>query len=825
MTGAEAADPHPPDADRAAVYRLTPGLDVVPVGDDVVLAADGVRVRLEGASAGLFRDRVLPLLDGTRTLGEVAAAVPGVAVDDLRRHLDALVKARVLLRDRPPAGADPFLRFLDAAGMPEPSATAHLGALRVAIVGLEGPGAHAAACLAASGVGALVLADPYPCQPANLPLMPALGAPGGGAVGTPRQQVMAAALAAGGGPTRVEVAGPEPLGREAVAALCDDADLVVACLDRGLSSANHWLNAASVATGVPALYAELRGPTALVGPLVVPGETACYLCWRMRAIACDDDFQASMAVEELRDRQREPVLHERGALPALSAVAGGMVAIEALKHLLGIGVDALVARVHEIDVVGGRSDVHQVLAVPDCPTCKKKKPSRAWPPLDRLIAGAGPAGDILALEPVLVSARCGVVKLAQEIPKDVSEPERPYVWRAELANHSFAPKPDPEQTSCTGKGMTRDAARATALGEAVERYSAGCWDDGEIVVARRDHLDAPSLDPRALVLYRDEQYAEVPYAPYDPARPMGWVPARALAGGGEVLVPALAVFMNYHPSPGEHLFQPTSNGLGTGPTPAAAVLSALLEVMERDAFVIAWMNRLPATRFDPASHPDPDVVGLCQAFERRGVAVHLLALPTDHPASVFLSLAVDERGERPAAAVGLGADVDPAAAARKAALELGQIRPALRASLRRAETRARVDALVADPTTVTDLDDHDLLYTDPRMLSSFDFLLAGPAGEFAPARAGSPGDRLRLLVDHFGAAGNDVLACDLTTPEMGRLGLSTARVIVPELQPIHFGWKESRLGGTRLFELPHRLGLTPAPTTPAGLNQDPHPLA
>jgi hypothetical protein len=50
-------------------------------------------------------------------------------------------------------------------------------------------------------------------------------------------------------------------------------------------------------------------------------------------------------------------------------------------------------------------------------------------------------------------------------------------------------------------------------------------------------------------------------------------------------------------------------------------------------------------------------------------------------------------------------------------------------------------------------------------------------------------------------------------------------VIVPGFQPIHFGWDEARLGGRRLYEVPHRLGLTAAPTSPQELNADPHPLA
>lgn len=43
------------------------------------------------------------------------------------------------------------------------------------------------------------------------------------------------------------------------------------------------------------------------------------------------------------------------------------------------------------------------------------------------------------------------------------------------------------------------------LGEAVERYSASIWKRDEVVYARRDALDVPSLDPRELALYAPDQ--------------------------------------------------------------------------------------------------------------------------------------------------------------------------------------------------------------------------------------------------------------------------------------------------------------------------------
>jgi ribosomal protein S12 methylthiotransferase accessory factor len=62
-------------------------------------------------------------------------------------------------------------------------------------------------------------------------------------------------------------------------------------------------------------------------------------------------------------------------------------------------------------------------------------------------------------------------------------------------------------------------------------------------------------------------------------------------------------------------------------------------------------------------------------------------------------------------------------------------------------------------------------------------------------------------------------------PDVGAYGFHVVRVIATELQPVHFGHGQERLGGRRLFELPWQLGLAAAPRTEADLNRCPHPLA
>jgi ribosomal protein S12 methylthiotransferase accessory factor len=708
-------------------------------------------------------------------------------------------------------------------GLPPDEARRRLADLRVAVIGLEGHGAHAAAALAACGVGTLVLVDPYPCQPGNLALMPPVGPD---VLGWPREQVVQRAIEASDTGTLVTVGGAETVIPEGIGALAPGCQLLVGCFDKGLAAADAWINQASLASGVPALFARLEGRVALLGPLVLPGVTACHACWQARSFACDTDPSSARAYADLLDRRRRPALHERAVPPPLAAVAGATVALEALKHLLSADLPTLAGRVQELDALRSRSELHAVLRVPGCPACWTPWPSHQPAPLDDLVGTTGMGGDVLAAAPLLVNPCCGVVTALEAVPKDPDEPAVPYVVAALVADYPGFE--DPDRRFGSGKGMTVAEARAAALGEALERYAGVSWPAAAVRHARRDQLDGDSLDPRELVLYQPDQYADLPYAPYADTATIGWVVTRSLASGSLVHVPACAVLMGYTPaSPAERICPPTSSGIATGATPAAAVLAALLEVLERDAFMATWMNRLPTRRVDPSGHPDHDVADLCGAYARRGVAVELYLLPSDHPCKVFLALGVQERGDGPAVVAGLGADLDPGRAARKAILELGQVRPALRIDLRSPRTRARVEALVADQRLVTTPDDHALLYADRRRTGAFDFLRQSPpaACDWAAPDAAGTGARLAWLVAALRSQGSDVLYYDLTPPDMARLRLHTARVLVPGFQPIHFGWKEPRLGGRRLYDLPYRLGVTQAPTAPAMLNQDPHPLA
>ncbi len=357
---ASAADPGTAADRNGTALRPSPGLEVVPVGEDLLLSVATATLRLEGGVARVFRDRLLPELSRAPSRADLRAGLTDVPLDEVDRLLDHLVRVGLLEEVRGDLPEPPAWTHLVAAAPGDRAAlAARATAVRVAVVGLRGAGQGVAEVLASAGVGGLVLADPFP---------PLAGEQASSGNGVGREHLVAESLRARWPALDVRTSN-RPLAREEVAGLVDGTDLVVTALEPELAAARLWVNAASLETGVPSVHAELTGSRAVLGPLVIPGEGPCYLCWRMRALACADDFPAAMAREELLDAARRPFDPPRPLLPPLPHWAAAILAREVMVLALGIASPQLAGHVLEIDALDLTQKLHAVLPRPECPAC------------------------------------------------------------------------------------------------------------------------------------------------------------------------------------------------------------------------------------------------------------------------------------------------------------------------------------------------------------------------------------------------------------------------------------------------------------------------
>jgi molybdopterin/thiamine biosynthesis adenylyltransferase len=216
-----------------------------------------------------------------------------------------------------------------------------LKAARVLIVGAGGLGAPAALYLAAAGVGTLVLLDPDRVERSNLQRQVLYAEDDLG-----RSKVDAAADRLLGLNGDIEVEG------RTVALIEDNAHDLVTGFDLVLDGTDDFatrfaVNAACVAAGIPLVSGAIGRWTGQVG---VFGRAPCYRCL---VPEIPPDAETCSAV---------------GVVGALAGVIGSMMAVEAIKLIVGAG-DPLTGRLLIYDALAGQTRTVKIGADPDCPVC------------------------------------------------------------------------------------------------------------------------------------------------------------------------------------------------------------------------------------------------------------------------------------------------------------------------------------------------------------------------------------------------------------------------------------------------------------------------
>jgi ribosomal protein S12 methylthiotransferase accessory factor len=379
----------------------------------------------------------------------------------------------------------------------------------------------------------------------------------------------------------------------------------------------------------------------------------------------------------------------------------------------------------------------------------------------------------------------------------------------------------------SGKGLTDGESERSAIVEALERYCALQRRPGAVVTGRASALPHPAILPQELVLFSDRQYraSGFRYRRPEADAELSWVPASLVGTGEPVYAPASLVYLNFAGHGGREFFVHTNtSGLAGGADLRSAVLAGIYELVERDAYTINWLARLPAPQIDFEGR-DGIADEVRRHYERFDIETLAFDITTDLEIPAVMAVAVDRSGAHPAAVVGLGCDLDPVRALDRAMMEIVQVRTGLVPYFR----REPAPTPIARYEDVRSLDDHAAFAANPANVHELDFLLDGDArvrlSDLANHSQGSVEDDLMLCRDRLGAAGSTVAFVELTMPDLGAFGVRIVRAIATGLQPIHFGFGEERLGGRRLFAVPRLLGHVDRDLTEADLNPCPHPLA
>lgn len=382
-----------------------------------------------------------------------------------------------------------------------------------------------------------------------------------------------------------------------------------------------------------------------------------------------------------------------------------------------------------------------------------------------------------------------------------------------------------------GGGESLVGALAATIGEAAERYSMFFYDKNEMILAPYREVARDAASPDDLRLYSREQIeglgpgARVTYFTED--TPVNWVWGYSLTDERPRLVPASLVYMNYQFGEAEPVIgRNASTGLAAHQTIEEAILTAIYEVVERDAFTICWLSRRPGRRVTV------DDEGMRKFLKERfrvdhpkvDARIHEVTLDVPIPSFFIMIKRPTEMG--PAVCVGSTARLSPEQAVRKGFLEAGQGIPYFRFLLGQLKDWTPSD----DFMNLTSFDHHCVFYLKRPDLVPEAFAFIDEVREEIPLSSipdrstGRVLGDINLCVRLLKEAGLDVIVVEITTPDIREVGLRVVRVLIPGMVPLHGVYKYPFLGSKRLADFPLLNGKKGADGREETFNTYPHPF-
>ena len=346
-----------------------------------------------------------------------------------------------------------------------------------------------------------------------------------------------------------------------------------------------------------------------------------------------------------------------------------------------------------------------------------------------------------------------------------------------------------------GKGATVEQARASAMMEGFERYSAEKQDidQEKISISAYNEIKNDSvLNPRNLLLPKSFENQNIEM------QKLEWIEAEEIISESPILVPANAVFHPYIPNreikpSAMAMFKGNTNGLASGNVIEEAVLHGIFEVVERDAWSIFELTKRNKKQIDLDTIENETVSELVEKFTSQGIKIKLMDITADLKIPTIVASA-DDTVLKDAAllTLGVGTHLNPEIAAIRALSEVAQSRATQIHGTREDTVRADFMRKAGYENMKRTNKDYFVEEDEKINLSDIENKITGSIKR-----------DIEVSIEEVQKAGLDkVIYYDLTREE---IGVNVARVIIPKAEL--YCLDEERLGNRALeYDRKVRLG-------------------
>jgi ribosomal protein S12 methylthiotransferase accessory factor len=397
-----------------------------------------------------------------------------------------------------------------------------------------------------------------------------------------------------------------------------------------------------------------------------------------------------------------------------------------------------------------------------------------------------------------------------------------------LRHRTDGTQPDPLRYS-RGFSEDYDHALARAAGECLERGTLLYFRMEDMI---RSHVDALRsrgarfIAPERLGVFSAEQKKRRRGLVFDDESVFEWTSCRSLFANEEALLPSQLVHWNYPigwgDAPEPMLREINTNGAGAFYSLEGALLSGLLECIQRDGFFLYWLRGLRPKRIETSGLRRKETLRLVEAARDLGIEPVFLDVTSelDIPTCVAILLRSDD--EVPFASMGGSSRLDGESAMHDALLEAASVHHLIVGNTERLRLPEAHDFWL---DSSFDSRKRIEYWANPEHREHLAFLLEGGSetvAEFCRGRSKGHDAReslahvLSVLRDH----GMDAWYFQARHEALDELGYASVRVIVPDLLPMYCENHNAPLGHHRLRDAPLPSGQSEARLPPPW----PHPF-
>ncbi len=519
-------------------------------------------------------------------------------------------------------------------------------------------------------------------------------------------------------------------------------------------------------------------------------------------------------------------------LPSTQSTALTMAATEIFKWIILGKNPRLTGVIATYDTLTLETRNHELIKRPQCPTCGILK-SESHQPRPVIFGSrkktftADGGHRTLTPEATLekyrhhISPITGIVRELVKISPNSNNLTHTYI-----AKHHFASVWDGIRElqqnlggRSGGKGRTEAQAKASGLGEAIERYSGVFQGDEFTIKSSYQQMGDRAIHPNTCMNFSPRQYEhrqewnaqsssfqQVP-EPFDETREREWTPVWSLTHQDWKYLPSAYCYFGYS-SELRDCWADT-NGCAAGNTLEEATIQGFMELVERDSIALWWYNRISRPGVDLASFDQPYFLSLEKYYQSIQREIWVIDITSDLgiPSFAAISRRCDHRPIEDII-LGFGTHFDPKIAIQRALTEVNQTLPPVLAANADGTTQYATSAhtTILNWWQTATLTNQPYLAPDPslspKVCSDYnhiwhDDLLAD----------------IKLCQQIVESRGMQMLILDQTRLD---IGFRVVKVIVPGMR--HF-WR--RLGAGRLYQVPVQLGWLSEAITEEQLNPFP----